>query len=170
MLTKHCSVNGTSRVCLWGRALSQTRGLFKPKPTERSAYCSHYSAKRGMWVCVCVCVCVCSPTPSSNLTSLPSFSFLFHTLSAVLTHSSWAGPKSGRAALQSGTPVLKLTQSAAGTLKNPFREPFLFSSVEETWRWFIRRFIVYHSMDYPICSPHTKVTITVFLFLFVCFY
>ena len=120
--------------------------------------------------CVCVCVCVCSPTPSSNLTSLPSFSFLFHTLSAVLTHSSWAGPKSGRAALQSGTPVLKLTQSAAGTLKNPFREPFLFSSVEETWRWFIRRFIVYHSMDYPICSPHTKVTITVFLFLFVCFY
>lgn len=58
-------------------------------------------------------VCVCAlPNPLFKPPLPPLLPFLFHTLSAVLTHSFWAGPKSGRAAPQSGTLVLKLTRAA----------------------------------------------------------
>lgn len=63
---------------------------------------------------VCVCGCVL-PNPLFKPHLLPLLPFLFHTLSAVLTHSFWGRPKTGRAAPQSGTPVLRLTQ-LAGTL------------------------------------------------------
>lgn len=67
--------------------------------------------KRGM----CVFVAVFSPTPSSNLTSLPSFPFSFTPSQLCsLTHSK-PGQKLAEQLLQSGTPVLKLTQTA-GTL------------------------------------------------------
>lgn len=53
--------------------------------------------------------CVFAPTPSSNLPSLP-FSFTPSQLCS-LTHSE-LGQKSGRAAPQSRTPILKLTQTS----------------------------------------------------------
>lgn len=67
-----------------------------------------------VWACVWLCVCVCTPQPPLQ-TSLPSFPFSFTPSQLCsLTHSQ-PGQKTGRAAPQSGTPVLKLTQ-AAGTL------------------------------------------------------
>lgn len=52
---------------------------------------------RSLWMCVCVCSPT-SPCFSKSPLPTPSLPFLFHTLSAVLTHSFWAGPKTGRAA------------------------------------------------------------------------
>lgn len=146
MLTNHCSVNGTTSVCLQGRALCQTSGL-----SERSAHCSHYSGNGERYVCVL-------PNPLFKPHLPPLLPFLFHTLSAVLTHSFSARPKkTGRAAPQSGTPVPDFNPDGRAFATHS-RKP-LFRSAEETWRWFIRRFIVCHSMDFLICHLHIKVTV-----------
>lgn len=78
---------GDSMFAHGGHALWRTLASVKPKPSESSTYCSHYSALQKF---VDVCVCVCSPTSpcfSKSPLPTPSLPFLFHTLSAVLTHS-----------------------------------------------------------------------------------
>lgn len=103
-------------------------------------------------------MCVFFPTPSSNLTSLPSFPFSFTPSQLCsLTHSQPGRKKLAEPLLSQELPSPTLTQ-AARAFATHSREP-LFRSAEETWRWFIRRFIVCHSMDFLICYLHIKVMV-----------
>lgn len=111
--------------------------------------------KRGM--CVCVCLWLCSTNPLFKPHLPPLLPFLFHTLSAVLTHSFWARPKTGRAAPAVRNSCPQVNPDGRDFVTHSVE--LLFRSAEETWRWFIRPFIVYHSMDFLICYLHIKVTI-----------
>lgn len=75
---------GDSMFAHGGHALWRTLASVKPKPSESSTYCSHYSALQKF---VDVCVCVCAHQPPPAFPNPPFLPFLFHTLSAVLTHS-----------------------------------------------------------------------------------
>ena len=105
MIRDRHSVNEMSSVCLRGRALFQDSGRFNPSRLQRDL--PQLFPLQCLWK---VCACVL-PNPLFK-PPVPSLPFLFHTLSAVLTHSFRARPKTGTAAPESGTPVLKLTQTA----------------------------------------------------------
>lgn len=102
-----------------GHALWRTLASVKPKPSESSTYCSHYSTLQ-KFVDVCECVRVCTHQPPSAFPNPPfppppslppsHFSFTPSQLCS-LTHSE-PGQKLAEQLLQSETPVLTLTQTA----------------------------------------------------------
>lgn len=102
---------GDSMFAHGGHALWRTLASVKPKPSESSTYCSHYSALQKF---VDVCVCAHQPPPAFPNPPFPPppchFSFTPSQLCS-LTHSE-PGQKLAEQLLQSETPVLTLTQTA----------------------------------------------------------
>lgn len=147
---------GDSMFAHGGHALWRTLASVKPKPSESSTYCSHYSAlQKFVDVCVCVCVLTNLPLlfqiPPSH--PLPPIS-LSHPLSCahslILSRAkNW----------QSSSSSQKLPSShwlRQPGLCNSFRTPLyspppptlgLPEITNEGWRWFISRFIAYPCMD-----------------------